>query len=96
MVNDFESSSCTKPCTEYNFETKMLYAQTIDQKENMIKIVFDQTVDLTKTCFLMVIPSLLTGIGGAISFGRTLLWIIVLIIGALKIIQKIKLNSQKT
>ena len=96
MVNAFDSSSCTKPCTEYNFETKMLYAQTMDQKENMIKIVFDQTVELTKTSFLMGIPSLLTGIGGAISFGRTLLWIIVLIIGALKIVQKIKLNAQKT
>ena len=91
MVNDFESSSCKQPCTQYQFETKLLYTQEMELEENQIKIVFDQTVDLTKTSFLMSLIDLLTGIGGAISFGRTLLWIIVIIIGLMKMLQKMKL-----
>ena len=89
MVNDFESDSCKQPCVQYQYQTKLLYRQKFDQKENQIKIVFDQTVAVTKTSFLIGVTDLLTGIGGAISFGRTLLWIIVSSVGLVKIIQKI-------
>ena len=61
-----------------------------DKNENVLKIVFDNNVYLTKTSFLHGIPSLLIGLGGAISGGRTLLWFIAAALGIFKIAEKLK------
>ena len=45
-------------------------------------IVFDKTVEVVHTKFSTDIGTLLTGFGGAVSSGRTLLWIIFSLLGA--------------
>ena len=88
--NDFVASTCKDPCTYFSFETSLLYTYTLDHNENIARIVFDNTVYVTKTSFLLSIPSLLTGLGGAISGGRTLLWFITSALGIFKLVEKFK------
>ena len=66
--------------------TRQFYSFTMNRTENRIKVVLDNIVDLTQTNFLIGVPSLLTGFGGAISGGRTLLWFIISILGLFKIL----------
>ena len=46
--------------------------------------------ELKKTSFLLSIPSLLTGVGGAISSGQTLMWMIVSVLGLTTIVKRFK------
>ena len=88
IVNDFESSTCKIPCTYFSYETSLLYSFFMEGFENDVKLVFDKTVYLTKTSFLLGIPSMLTGLGGAVFGGRTLLWFITAALGLIKIADK--------
>ena len=90
ILNDFESESCKPPCTKYEFETKLLYDTQWRNNENAISILFSKKVELTKTSFLIGIPHFLTGLGGAISGGRTLLWFICSAFCIAKIIEGMK------
>ena len=63
IFNYFQSTTCKKPCTYYTFDTRKLYSFTMNRTENRIKVVLDNTVDLTQTHFLIGVPSLLTGLG---------------------------------
>ena len=87
IFNYFQSTTCKKPCTYYTFDTRQLYSFTMNRTDNRIKVVLDNTVDLTQTHFLIGVPSLLSGLGGAISGGRTLLWFIISILGLCKILR---------
>ena len=73
LFTDFHSTACKKPCTYFSFETRLMYSFTTNKTENAMKLVLDKVVDLTQTSFLIGVPSLFTGLGGAISAGRTLL-----------------------
>ena len=88
IFNDFESSTCKIPCTYFSYETSLLYSFFREGLENDVKLVFDKTVYLTKTSFLLGIPSMLIGLGGAVSGGRTLLWFITVALGLIKIADK--------
>ena len=95
IFNDFQSTVCKKPCTYFTYETKKEYSFTMNQTNNVIKLVLDKTVDLTKTSFLLGFTSLLTGLGGAISGGRTLLWFILTVCGIGKIVEHLILAWKK-
>ena len=90
-VNDYESTSCKRPCRKYIFETETLYETSWRRKENYLKIVFSRNVILTRTSFLISIHNLLTGVGGAISGGRTLMWVLLTILGFTKLAERWKL-----
>ena len=81
IIDGFEPSKCKQPCTYTVFESKRLHEIKWASKENRIKIVFSNSVDVTKTTFLITISSFLTGLGGAISGGRTLFWFILIVLG---------------
>ena len=81
ITNDYESKLCKRPCRKYSFKPQKLYESTMHTDENRVTIVFPKRVQLTKTSFLITIPNLLTGIGGAISSGQTLMWIFVTLLG---------------
>ena len=49
-------------------------------------IVFDRTAEVTHTRFSINEQTLLTKLGGAVSSGRTLLWILVSILGGIQVI----------
>ena len=90
VLGDFKSNSCKEPCTKYIFETELLYDTVSEGTENAVLIVLDKNVQLTKTTFLIGFSNILTGLGGAISGGRTLLWIIISVFGFFKIFQEMK------
>ena len=95
IINDYQSSSCKQPCTKYAFETKLLSDIHWRQNDNSVKIVFSKKVELTKTPFLIAIPSFLTGLGGAISGGWTLLWFIISTFCFINVFQKFKTGTMK-
>ena len=55
--------------------------------ENSVKIVISKKVRLTRTYFLISIPNFLNMLGGAVSSGQTLVWVIVTSIGIAKIVK---------
>ena len=62
-----------------------MYSTGWNEQENGFQIVFPRFVELTRTTFLIGVPSFLTGLGGAISGGRTLFWFIVSLFGLVKV-----------
>ena len=90
LSTDYKSTVCKKPCTSYNFHTRLMYSFTKNRTENAIKLVFDTEMDITNTYFLMKFPSLLTGLGGAISGGRTFFWLIISIVGLFRVLNSFK------
>ena len=70
----------------YNFEE--IGPRNVD--ENAVTIVFAKRVQLKKTSFLLSIPSLLTGVGGAISSGQTLMWMIATFLGLSALVKRCK------
>ena len=89
ITNDYESSSCKRPCRKFVFKTQELYENTRSGVENAVTIVFAKRVEHIKISFLLSIPSLLTGLGGAVSSGQTLMWIIVSILGFIAAVKSV-------
>ena len=89
ITNAFHRSVCKRPCTHYVFHTKKLYVQK-SKLENGLMMVFSQTVEYTKTSFLIGMSRFLTGLGGAISGGKTLLWTILTVLGFLDTVGRVK------
>ena len=84
IFNDFESSTCNLPCTYFS------YTFIRAGHDHKVKLVFDKTVYLSKTSFLLDLPSMLMGLVGPISGGRTLLWCITSALGIIKIAEQVK------
>ena len=78
---------CKAPCTTNKYTTSLLH--TISQHEDMvIKVVFDRTLEVTRSTFSINSQTFLTSLGGSVSSGRTLLWILVTLLGASQVISK--------
>ena len=90
IVDGYKSTACKPPCQRYVFETDKLYQTTYDDYKDPVRIVFSRKVTITKTYFLMSIPGFLTGLGGAVSGGRTLMWLLVTLQGCSTIVSKLK------
>ena len=88
LVDEYESKTCKPCCKKYIFKTQKLYENQRIGDENAVKIVFPRRVKLIRTSFLMNTQNLLTGFGGAISSGQTLMWIIVTILGLAKALER--------
>ena len=50
--------------------------------ENSLVVTFDQTVEVTHSAFGINGQTLLARLGGSVSSGRTLLWLLVTLLGA--------------
>ena len=90
ITNDFEPNSCKRPCRKFLFETQKLYENTRHFDINSIMVVFPKKVELIKTSFLTTVPNLLTGLGGAVSSGQTLMWLIVTLLGINTAVDRLK------
>ena len=78
---DFE---CEIPCTRNKYATRFLSKASWPQ--TTLNLAFERTVDVTQSTFSIDEQTLLTKLGGAVSSGRTLLWILVSILGAAQVI----------
>ena len=76
MLAIFESQYvkiCTEPCTQTEYEATLL--EELPSDRTRIQLDFDPTIDIVRNSFMINIQTLLTRLGGAVSFGRTGLWI---------------------
>ena len=76
-------SKCKRPCTENRYTSRLQQKRTYTYRE--LHIIFDQTVDVTHSKFSLDEQTLLTKLGGSVSLGRTLLWIIASILGGTQV-----------
>ena len=92
LFTNYHSTSCKTPCTYYHYDTRFLYSFPINSTENSVKLVMNKMVDITITSFMLRWAGLFTGIGGAISAGRTLFWFIISSLGVVRILKSITFN----
>ena len=76
-------SECKISCTRSKYTARFL--SKLDYWTGL-NIFFDTTVDVTRSTFNIGGQTLLTNLGGAVSSGRTLLWILVSLLGATQVI----------
>ena len=77
-------SKCRIPCTKNKYTTRFLIRSSYSHPQ--LSIIFDNTVDVTHSTFSVDKQTLLTKIGGSVSMGRTLLWILLtLLLGATQV-----------
>ena len=72
------------PCKTNKYSTTLLYDESNQNYLNgtELAIIFDKTVEVIRTKFSADTETLLTGFGGSVSSGRTLLWTLVSLLGA--------------
>jgi len=80
---------CKKPCTKNTYKTRYLATSPSDGNTEIF-LRFDRTVYITKSGLSIDGLTLLTKAGGYIGFGRTVLWILVSLIGAAQVARKIR------
>jgi len=79
---NFKASLCKKPCTQTTYEVQSM--QEIKYPTASIGLNFDSFVESTETEFKTTFVTLLTGLGGSVSSGRTLLWISLVVVSMLQ------------
>ena len=66
---------CEEPCTQMTYETTLL--EELPSDLTRIQLFFDPTIEIERIGFRVNFQTFLTRLGGAVSFGRTGLWIFV-------------------
>ena len=77
-------TGCKIPCTKSKYTTR--FSSGIPYPITQISIVFDQTIGVSRSRFSINGHTFLTKLGGLIGVGRTLLWILVSLLGAAQVI----------
>ena len=81
--------NCKNPCQTNRYSTKLLDYDESNQNYlngTELSIIFDKTVEVVRTKFSTDIETLLTGFGGSISSGQTLLWVLVTLLSASQVL----------
>ena len=73
---------CKTPCTKTVFSSKVIATSAIEANHIALYVVFDKMMDVTHSGFAINGQTLLVRLGGTVSTGRTLLWILVSILAA--------------
>ena len=84
LVSKNLSPNCKFPCTKSKYTTRFK-SKTPYWTGTAIYIVFDQALDVAQSRFSINSLTLLTRLGGLIGVGRTLLWILVSLLGAAQV-----------
>ena len=79
---------CRTPCSTKKFTTQLAHTTKSGSEDNLLAIVFDSKVDIVHSSFKIDEQTLLTRLGGSVSSGRTLLWILVGLLGAFQVMSK--------
>ena len=76
---------CKPTCTKIKYTTKYLGGYPYSFRR--LDIIFDENVDIVRSRFSIDVYTLLTKSGGFIGVGRSLLWILVSLLGAVEVIK---------
>ena len=71
---------CRTPCSTTKFTTQLVHTTKSDDFTTVI-IVFDSKVDIVHSSFKIDEQTFVTRLGGSVSSGRTLLWILLGLLG---------------
>ena len=74
---------CRSPCSTNVFNTRFVHEE--QKRVKKIEITFDKTVEVFHSSFSINKQTFLTRLGGSVSSGRTLLWILLSLVGALQV-----------
>ena len=77
--HDIQLKKCKTPCTKTVYHSKR-YLQNVPSKGLKVVIMFETSITVTESSFMIDGPTLLTRFGGSVSSGRTLLWILLSIL----------------
>ena len=79
--------NCRTPCTTNVYNTKFVQT-TPSPVENWVflVLVFDKTLEVGHSTFSIDGQTFVTRLGGSVSSGQTLLWILLSLIGAVQVI----------
>ena len=75
--------NCKIPCTRNKYSTRLLHNEPISGKK--LRIVFAKTVNVDRSVYSIDSQTFLTRLGGSVSTGRTLLWILLTLLGAFQV-----------
>ena len=75
--------NCEIPCTRNKYSTRLLHNEPISGKK--LRIVFAKTVNVDRSVYSIDSQTFLTRLGGSVSTGRTLLWILLTLLGAFQV-----------
>ena len=76
-------TGCKIPCTKSKYSIRL--NKIVPYPYTEIYIVFDETLDVARSRFSINANTFLTKLGGLIGFGRTLLWILVSLLGTAQV-----------
>ena len=76
-----DESGCLLPCNYLKFNTKLMLFDDRTKKYGLF-ILFDDTVETTRSRMVINPETLITRIGGIIGVGKELLWIVLICSGA--------------
>ena len=79
--------TCKTPCSANKFNTHDVHTTETSEKYNLV-IVFGKKLDVVHSTFRIDEQTFLTRLGGSVSSGRTLLWILISLLGAFQVIFK--------
>ena len=74
---------CRTPCTTSKFTTNLVHS--IESEHTSLVVAFDMKVDLVHSTFKIDEQTLMPRLGGSVSSGRTLLWILISLLGAFQV-----------
>ena len=77
---------CRTPCSTTNFTTQLVHTTKSDDFTTLV-IVFDSKVDIVHSSFKIDEQTFVTRLGGSVSSGRTLLWILLGLLGTFEVNQ---------
>ena len=84
LVSTSLRPNCKVPCTKNKYTTRFK-SKTLFYSGIAIHLAFDQRLDVARSRFSINALTLLTRLGGLIGVGRTLLWILVSLLGAAQV-----------
>ena len=87
LNSHYTSFNCKRPCTT-NLNTSRLMGKippNESSSETRVELVFDRTISVTRSTFSINEQTFLTRLGGSVSSGRTLLWILITLLGVPKV-----------
>ena len=76
---------CKTPCSTDEFRTQLVHTTKHEGGTNALVIVFDKKVEIARSTFKIDEQTFLTRLGGSVSSGRTVLWILVSLLGACQV-----------
>ena len=72
---------CEPPCTTNLYTTRLLDNTIPHASDTLLLLVFDRTLQVTRSTFSIDSQTFLARLGGSVSSGRTLLWIMITLLG---------------